>query len=235
MTRSTIPFCDGNISPVHGCERISPGCLHCYAWTWAKRFRQGDMAFRFDADKLHDIERVKSGLYFLGHMTDLFHATPLSRGWTKQVMDATRATMARFLTLTKRAENMATFRTSGYWSNVACGVTAENQEMWDKRVPILQSIPAPMRFVSVEPMLGPVTLSGLAHNGHGISWLFAGPETGGGARPCDPTWITDLAAECVDRHVAFFDKRDPATPGFTRREWAAGWEMNYEETRKTTA
>ncbi len=108
------------------------------------------------------------------------------------------------------------------------GVTAENQARANERIPVLLSVPAAVRFVSVEPMLGPVDLRRFLwwgiHPGEGkwrttpspISWVIAGPETGPGARPCKAEWIEDLGRQCKAAGVSFFDKRKT---GWKAREW----------------
>lgn len=97
--------------------------------------------------------------------------------------------------------------------NVWLGVTAENQARADERIPDLLATPAARRFVSVEPMLGPVDLAYTCFNGAdsfgtmpGIDWVIAGPETGPGKRPCDPAWIRDLYEQCRAAGVPFWDK-----------------------------
>jgi protein gp37 len=95
--------------------------------------------------------------------------------------------------------------------NVWIGVTAENQARYDERVPILMSIPAKVRFVSIEPMLGPVLT--VLHPKP--EWIIAGPENGSGARPCNPKWIEDVKDQCEFGRIPFFDKRD--TEGAVRQ------------------
>lgn len=212
----TIPYVNGSINPIQGCVRYSRGCDNCYAHTWATRFRGGDFSLKYFPEKLDVIRRKTSGLWFVGSMTDLFQD-----GTSWHVLDDIfynmKLSSAKFLILTKRAANMADYfilRTAP--SNVGIGVTAEGQREWDERVPILLSIKAAMRWVSVEPML-----ENLPHPDQmaRLSWVIAGPETGSHKRPFDGTWITSLRFLADHFGIPFFDKRE----GY-HREWPKGWE-----------
>jgi len=237
MNRTKIPWVinqDGSRgwtwNPIIGCSHASEGCLHCYAettayqktrhpnpkisgayqglttvcgkWTGELRFVPGRMD---QPGKVRKPSRI-----FVCSMSDLFH--PLVMRGTHEDVFATMAGLPRhtFILLTKRPERMAlAFGGRAVPSNVWIGVTAENQARYDERVPILMSIPARVRFVSVEPMLGPVTTGYKPYP----DWVIAGPENGPGARRFDNAWIDGpvyfgLDHECKAKGIPFFDKRD---------------------------
>jgi protein gp37 len=147
-------------------------------------------------------------------MSDLGHER-ISRDVREIVCNAMRkAPQHTYMILTKRPGPwMLQFVEIGAW----IGVTAENQAAADERIPFLLRVPAPVRFVSVEPMLEPVDLNEREclidkrrfklTIGRYLDWVICGPETGIGARPCNPAWINDLAAQCAAAGVPFWDKR----------------------------
>jgi len=240
-----IEWCDEVWNPVTGCDPISEGCQNCYAERMAKRL-QGRFGYptgdpfkvTFHPDRLQiPLKWNKPRRVFVNSMGDLFH-DDVKDEWIKTVFNAMATDILQpclhtYLILTKRPQRMADFFTANTkhgtlpWPNVWLGVTAENQARADERIPILLSVPAAVRFVSVEPMLGPVDLRRFLwwgiHPGEGkwrttpspISWVIAGPETGPRARPCKAEWIEDLGRQCRSAGVAFFDKRKM----FIRREW----------------
>ena len=171
----------------------------------------------FHGKRLEDPAKVKEpGRVFVCSMSDFFHPD-VEAAWQTKIFEAiNRAPWHTYLFLTKRADRMAAFfALEDIMPNWWIGVTAENQARFDERWKILRDIDAMVRFVSVEPMLGPVAL-----NFPGIvpDWIIVGPENGPGARPCDPEWINDLqdeCRECLRGEVAFFDKRS----NWTRREF----------------
>jgi len=220
MSKKTIPYVSGTINPVSGCTRFSRGCDRCYGFTWATRFRKGDFSLKYFPEKLDIIRRKKSGLWFVGSMTDLFQ-DEIPFGWVELIMQRIVCSPAKFLVLTKRAERMAMF--FSMWpapANLGIGVTAEGQAEWDERVPILLGIKAPMHFVSVEPMLEEVQFNGRAD---GLSWVIAGPETGAGKRLCEPEWLVGLESECEISDLPFFDKRESCWKHRYTRQWPEGW------------
>jgi protein gp37 len=151
------------------------------------------------------LKERKPSRIFVCSMADLFHET-VAPQWRSMMTEVMReADWHTFMILTKRPQNIP-----DGWdkpSNAWMGVTAENQAQLDARLPHLHGMPG-IRFVSVEPMLGPVSLE-WSHVQP--EWVIAGPENGPGARPCDDAWIDELAAESP----CFFDKRDK----WIRREY----------------
>ncbi|MDR2489473.1 MAG: phage Gp37/Gp68 family protein [Desulfovibrio sp.] len=233
MSATKIEWCDHTINPVVGCTKCSPGCDNCYAERFAVRLSKnpataakyagvvnergwtGKMS-ALDVTVFHPLHAMKKPRrIFCGSMTDLF-----ARGtsfddlrciWT-QMRAAAKHT---FCILTKRPERMYAFcedNANPPLPNVWLGVTVCNQAEADAKIPILLSIPAVKRFVSVEPMLGPVDfqlewLTGeLAQDSPYLDWVICGGETGHGARPAHPDWFRSLRDQCQGAGVPFFFK-----------------------------
>ena len=215
MNKTGIEWCDWTWNPIAGCSPASEGCNHCYAAAISRRFNRSWGKPVFHPERLDQPARVKKpGRVFVCSMSDLFHES-VTREWKQAVFTvACNTPRHTFMFLTKRPE-----RVMDWWigdvPNIWLGVTAENQARADERIPILLGIPAAVRFVSVEPMLGPVDLTPWLPR---LDWVIAGPETGPAARTCDPAWIDHLAAHCTAANVPFFDKR----PVWMRREWPRG-------------
>ena len=241
--KTKIEWATHTWNPVTGCTPISEGCEHCYAARMAKRLagRCGypqDDPFRpgtFHADKLNDPLKIKTpSMIFVCSMGDLFHED-VSELIIDEILDVIAACPQHvFIMLTKRPQNIeqklyASTPKCGcrhlgggdYMPNVWLGVTAENQARAEERIPILLSIPAAVRFVSVEPMLGPVDLNRAGAiwadmNGsirpeyqqpcRTIDWVICGGETGPGARPMHPDWARSLRDQCKSASVPFFFK-----------------------------
>jgi len=244
MGRTKIQWCDEVYNGVTGCTNISPGCKNCYAKKMAYRLRGRcgyDMINPFKPtlhmdkiEKLSDLDDGPPKRIFVSSMGDLFHdAVPDE--WIDRVLGAARnsrpneLTKHTFMVLTKRPERMQKWcvrnTTRGFlpYPNFWIGVTAENQEMADRRIPVLKGIPAAVRWVSVEPMLEAVDLERWLADGT-LDWVVVGPETGTGKRPCENGWIWNLYHQCHKYKVPFFDKRKiwkPLAHQFptTKEEW----------------
>lgn len=203
MNKTKIPWCDYTWNPIVGCSRISEGCINCYAAAIAKRFNQPWGHPVFMPERLgQPAKEKKPGRIFVCSVSDIGHSE-VRREWRDAVCAAMAAApWHTFIILTKRPENLAGFDWRPHW----VGVTAENQKNADRRVPVLVSIEAGKRFVSVEPMLEMVSLQKA-----GIDWVIAGPENGPKARPCKAEWIEMLSFDSP----CFFDKRN----NFARREF----------------
>lgn len=226
--KTKIEWATHTWNPVTGCTPISEGCEHCYAARMAKRLagRCGypqDDPFRpgtFHANRLNDPLKIKkSSMIFVCSMGDLFHESVDVDVIFKILEVIDKASHHTYVLLTKRPETMRSFFEitgdwdSSEWPNVWLGVTAENQARADERIPILLSIQAAVRFVSVEPMLGPVDLT---HDldgfrcdenyGERLDWVICGGETGPGARPMHPDWARSLRDQCKAEGIPFFFK-----------------------------
>lgn len=198
MTKSGVPWADYRWNPIEGCTKISEGCQNCYAASFAHRFGRPWGTPVFHPEKLEEpMNTRKGGRVFVCSTSDFFHEQ-VTKQWISMVTETMReAHWHTFLVLTKRPKNIP-----DGWdkpSNVWVGITAENQARLDERLPYLHGMPG-TRFISVEPMLEPITLK-WSHVCP--DWVICGPENGPKKRPCNPEWIDALSAESD----CFFDKR----------------------------
>ena len=214
--KSKIEWTDATWNPVRGCTKVSPGCVHCYAETFAERFRGvpgHPFEFGFDLrivpEKLEDPLRWgTSRMIFVNSMSDLFH---------KDIPDDYIISVARVMTaanwhtyqvLTKRADRLQSLlkgklRFAAEQNHIWWGVSVENRQHGLPRVDLLRESPATVRFLSVEPLLEELG----AINFDGISWVIVGGESGPGARPMNVSWVRSIRAQCRAAGVAFFFKQ----------------------------
>ncbi len=198
-------------NPVTGCEKVSPGCAHCYAETFAERFRgvpghpyEQGFDLKLWPDRLElPLRWRRSRLIFVNSMSDLFH-DGVPDEFIRRVFDVmAQAGHHRFQLLTKRHERLADLAPQLLWpDNVWMGVSIENRR-FVHRADYLRQVPANVRFISAEPLLGP--LDGLQLGG--IDWLIVGGESGPRARPMHPAWARQLRDQCCEASVAFFFKQ----------------------------
>lgn len=251
MENSNIEWTDHTFNSWIGCQKVSPGCDHCYAEEMNNRFKGGNwgpkakrrrtspanwkkpLAWQKKAEK----ENVRYKV-FCASMADVFD-NKVPEEWLYDLWMLIRKTPnLDWQLLTKRPQNirkMLPFDWHNGYHNVWLGTTAENQEEANRRIPVLLSIPAAIRFLSCEPLLGPIDLEYIEerHN-HGtntynaldgcwneenggdlyqhvsnnkIDWVIAGGESGRNARPVHPDWIRSLRDQCIDAGTAFFFKQ----------------------------
>jgi protein gp37 len=209
VNKTAIPWCDWTWNPIVGCSPASPGCANCYAAAISRRFHLPWGSAHFMPERLDQPARVrKPGRVFVCSMADIGHGT-VKPEWREAVYEAMRAApWHTFIILTKRPAALARDQPPvNVWMGVSVCEQDEDKHTWgvlQKRRHHEERI----LFVSVEPMLGPVTFTlwGLRPD-----WVIAGPETGPKARRCDDAWIDALAEESP----CFFDKRDQ----WARREF----------------
>jgi protein gp37 len=214
--RSTIEWTDATWNPVRGCTKISPGCKHCYAETFAERFRgvkghpyEQGFDLRLVPEKLSEPLRWRTPRrIFVNSMSDLFHEE-VPEDYIAAVADVmVRADWHTYQVLTKRSERMrdllrdrlqfAALRHHIWW-----GVSVENKRHGLPRVEHLRSAPARIRFLSVEPLLedlGSLDLSG-------FHWVIVGGESGFGARAMKREWVISVRRQCCKQNVPFFFKQ----------------------------
>ncbi|MEK7477152.1 MAG: phage Gp37/Gp68 family protein [Candidatus Coatesbacteria bacterium] len=208
---SAIEWTDSTWNPVTGCTKVSQGCKHCYAERMARRLqamgvRRYRHGFRLTLQRdvldlpLHwrDPRKV-----FVNSMSDLFHqSVPLE--YVAEVFKTMKlAHWHTFQILTKRPERLAEISAHLDWpANVWMGTSVESVDHWN-RVEILRKVPAAVRFISAEPLLGPFGRQDFS----GISWVIVGGESGPGARPTDPQWVREIRDQCFNQNVAFFFKQ----------------------------
>ena len=211
---SAIEWTDATWGPVTGCTKVSPGCDHCYAERLSRRLQaMGNPKYANGfALTLHDdtldlpLRWKRPKRVFVNSMSDLFHVD-VPDEYISRVFD----TMARcpqhvFQILTKRSGRMrrwfAKHGPQPPLPNVWIGVSVETDRYcW--RADDLRAIPAAVRFISAEPLLGPLDRLNLA----GIHWLITGGESGPGHRPCDEAWVRALRDQCLASNVAYFHKQ----------------------------
>jgi protein gp37 len=196
---------------VTGCHQVSPGCAHCYAKTFAERWRgipghpyEQGFDLRLWPDRLEQPLRwTRSRMIFVNSMSDLFHEG-ISDEYIAQVFDVMRrARQHTFQVLTKRHGRLAALAPELPWpANVWIGVSIENKR-FVRRADYLREVPAAVRFISAEPLLGSLHGLDLA----GIHWLIAGGESGPGHRRMKIEWVHELRDRCADERVAFFFKQ----------------------------
>lgn len=208
---SSIEWTDATWNPVTGCTKVSPGCKHCYAERMAKRLQSmGQPRYR-DGFKLtlqpdvveQPLAWKKPRLVFVNSMSDLFHdEVPLS--YLEKVFQVmAEARWHVFQVLTKRSERLAEIANRLDWpSNVWMGVSVESED-YTYRIDDLSGIPAAVRFLSVEPLLGPINRLSLRN----IDWVIVGGESGPHARPINPSWVRSIRNDCVSAGVPFFFKQ----------------------------
>ena len=239
-------------NPVTGCTKVSAGCAHCYAQTFAERWRgipghpyeEGfDLTLR--PERLDEpLGWRKRRMIFVCSMSDLFHEdVPFE--FVDQVFDVMwEAKQHIFQVLTKRPSRMAAwFGGSLRWledykppGHVWVGTTVENQQAADERIPLLLQVPAAIRFISVEPMLSAVDISpGYLGIDHPVSvgitsldWLLCGAESGPGARPMDLEWARSLRDQCRAAGVPFFMKQ---LGSFWARETGSRWPDGHRDVK----
>jgi protein gp37 len=228
---SAIEWTEATWNPVTGCDRISPGCAHCYARTFAERWRGvPGHAYEQGFDMRLWPERIDQPLrwkrprqIFVNSMSDLFHPDVPDEFIAEVFATMVEADWHVFQILTKRPERLVELADELPWPpHVWMGVSIENRR-FVHRADLLREVPAAVRFISAEPLLG--ALEGLDLSD--IHWLIAGGESGPGHRPIREEWVLDLRDRCEDEDVAFFFKQwggfRPKSNGrlLEDREWNA--------------
>ena len=204
-------------NPVTGCSRISEGCKNCYAAAMNTRFgeKEWNGELTFHKKRLDEpIREKRPHRIFVCSVSDFFHEN-MDPDWQLAVYQTMNlAPWHTYIFLTKRAPSMEEqLHGSTLPTNWWYGVSAENQEQFMLRWVHLKDVPAAVRFVSVEPMLGPVDITSSVYP----DWVIVGPENAGKqSRPCDPAWIDRLQKQCRALDIPFFDKREGLL--WTRRE-----------------
>lgn len=217
---SSIEWTESTWNPTTGCDRVSKGCDNCYALTLSKRLKaMGAAKYQTDGNPKtsgpgfgvavhHDALDLpyrwhRPRLVFVNSMSDLFHAkVPIA--FVRKVFDVMRETPQHtYQVLTKRSARLRRLAASLDWpSNLWMGVSVEDERQL-LRIDDLRAVGAAVRFVSAEPLLGPLPDLDLT----GIHWVITGGESGPGARPCDPGWVRQIRDTCVAAGVPFFHKQ----------------------------
>jgi len=208
---SAIEWTDSTWNPVTGCSKVSPGCKHCYAEVFAERWRgipghhfQQGFDLRLWPERLSlPLRWKRPRRIFVNSMSDLFHER-IPFAFVQEVFETMeRAHWHTFQILTKRSATLAEIAPSLKWPvNVWIGVSIETSSLLG-RADHLRSVPASVRFLSLEPLLGPLSQIDLS----GIHWVIVGGESGSGARPMQAKWVREIRGKCRKANVAFFFKQ----------------------------
>lgn len=210
-TSSHIEWTDMTWNPVTGCSKISSGCKHCYAERMARRLQAmgaNRYANGFNVTLHHDLIELpktwkKPRLIFVNSMSDLFHEDVPAAFIRKIFTTMNDCPQHTFQILTKRSERLAEIASKVVWSrNIWMGVSVENAAVV-RRISDLRKVPAAVRFLSCEPLIGPLEELQL----EGIHWIIVGGESGPGARPMERHWVTSIRRQCRRAGVAFFFKQ----------------------------
>jgi Bacteriophage protein gp37 len=208
---SKIEWTDATWNPVTGCTKISPGCANCYAETFAERFRgvpnhpyEQGFDLKLWPNRLElPLTWKKSKMIFVNSMSDLFH-----KDVPEEYIHSVFATMGSadwhtFQILTKRPERAAELNKRLAWKpNIWMGTSVESKE-YTSRIDHLRRTDAQVRFLSVEPLLGPIPNMNL----EGIDWVIVGGESGHRARKLEEAWVTEIRDQCRESGVLFFFKQ----------------------------
>jgi len=199
-------------SPWIGCTNVSAGCDHCYAETWAKTYNFVDWGNPPRRRKANWRDPIKWNSRTNGERRICFPSLcdPFDNQapdeWRADLWDLIRNTPAlTWTSLTKRPQNIKKMLPNNWgdgWPNVWLGVTTENQTEADRRIPLLQAIPATVRFLSAEPLLEAIT-----PDLRGIHWVIVGGESGSQRRPVELSWMRELRDQCLTADVAVFIKQ----------------------------
>jgi protein gp37 len=229
-----IEWTDATWNPITGCTKITAGCDNCYAARFSERFRGvPGHPFEFGFDLTLRPERLRQPLewkrprmIFVNSMSDLFHKG-IPRAFIDQVFNTMEAAHHHtFQVLTKRSSLMREYLRSRYRNrrpqpHIWIGVSVEDATA-RSRIEHLRSAPSQVRFLSIEPLIGPIRELQL----DGIHWVIVGGESGPRARPLDPEWVRNVRDQCRRQGVAFFFKQwggtRPKTGGrvLDGREWS---------------
>lgn len=238
-TNTAIEWTDKTWNPTTGCNKISPGCKHCYAETITRRFHQqfpNGFEFTLHPERLEEPKKWrKPSRVFVNSMSDLFHERmPLD--FLRDVFRVMGESPTHvFQILTKRHERMLELAPELDWpGNVWMGVSVENQD-YVHRVDYLRQVPAAVRFLSCEPLLGPLNL-----DLQNIHWVIVGGESGRGHRPIEAGWVRDIRDQAHEADIAFFFKqwggthpkaRGRSLDGHSYDEMPDAWERHLDRLR----
>jgi protein gp37 len=210
--KTQIEWTEQTWNPTTGCTKISPGCKHCYAEALTPRLQAMkapgyDNGFELSLmpDRLDQpLKRKKPTIYFVNSMSDLFHEE-IPDGFLDQVFEVIRATPQHtYQILTKRAERMQRyFQNRIVPDNTWLGVSVEDKAYGLPRIDALRQVQAPIRFLSVEPLLEDLGQMDLSE----IHWVIVGGESGPKARPMKPEWVDNIQRQCEIEGNAFFFKQ----------------------------
>lgn len=208
---SSIEWTDSTWNPVTGCSKVSPGCKHCYAEVFAERWRgipghhfEQGFDLRLWPTRLDlPLTWKRPRTIFVNSMSDLFHERIPLKFISRVFRTMEAGSWHTFQLLTKRSKRLVELAPQLQWPpNVWVGVSVESEDyLW--RAEDLRAVPCAVRFLSFEPLLGPLDDLDL----HDIHWVIAGGESGPGARPMKQQWVRGIRKQCKEANVPFFFKQ----------------------------
>jgi len=211
MATSSIEWTEATWNPTTGCNKISPGCKHCYAERMSKRLKAmgvskyaNEFSLTLHEDAL-DLPLLwkKPMRIFVNSMSDLFHEKMPAEFILKTFDVMHKAYWHQFQVLTKRSERLLALDSQLEWPhNVWMGVSVENND-YVYRIDHLRQTHAHIKFLSLEPLLGPLQNLNLTN----IDWVITGGESGPGARPIEEAWVLDIRDQCINARIPFFFKQ----------------------------
>lgn len=207
---SAIEWTDHTMNFWVGCTKVSPACDHCYAEAWAKRTGQ---AYLWNGGRKRTApanwrkpHKWSDARVFTNSLADFFDNRVPDK-WRHDAWDVIKYTPTlTWMILTKRPQNIPEMLPADWasgWHNVWLGITAENQEEYDRRARHLYKVPAAVRFISYEPAIGPLELD----NDAPLDWVICGGESGPGARPMAFAWAREMRDQCKRQGICFFMKQ----------------------------
>ncbi|MCP4567775.1 MAG: phage Gp37/Gp68 family protein [FCB group bacterium] len=209
--KSAIEWTESTWNPVTGCTKVSAGCKNCYAERMARRLQamgspnySNGFKVALHPDSLKQpLKWKKPQLIFVNSMSDLFHKS-VPTEFIQQVFDVmNQASHHQYQILTKRSKRLLALDNKLNWSsNIWMGVSVENSRVVE-RIDDLRQIRANIKFLSLEPLLGPLPNLNLDN----IDWAIVGGESGPHSRPMDPDWVVDIRNQCLSAKVPFFFKQ----------------------------
>ncbi len=209
--KTTIEWTETTWNPVTGCKKVSSGCKNCYAERMARRlqamgqprYRNGFEVTLQPQALLEPLRWKRPRLIFVNSMSDLFHQEVPLEFIQKVFSVMNRCSQHQFQILTKHSNRLKKLGTQLKWTNnIWIGVSVESQK-YTERVDDLRSVPATLRFLSMEPLLGPIKELNLS----GVSWVIVGGESGPKARPMEEAWVKLIRTICINQNVPFFFKQ----------------------------
>lgn len=214
MAESNIEWTELTWNPTTGCDKVSAGCKFCYAERMSKRLKsmgvekyEREFKITEHPESLYDPFRwgKKRRIVFVNSMSDLFHEA-ISDEFILKVFEVIKKTEHVYQILTKRAKRLLEFDRDvlkdRWLHNLWMGVSVEDEAAMD-RIPYLSQTGARVKFLSCEPLIGPLPDMNLEN----IDWVIVGGESGPGARPMDPDWVLDIMEQCESKDVRFFFKQ----------------------------
>lgn len=210
-SKSKIEWTESTWNPITGCTKVSPGCQNCYAERMAKRLQAMGKPTYHEGFQIAVHEETfkfpllikKPRTIFVNSMSDLFHESVTDDVILRLFNVMTRASWHTFQILTKRAERLSQMNTQIDWpDNVWAGVSVENTD-YLFRIDLLRATNAKIKFLSIEPLLGPIPHLDLSN----IDWVIVGGESGPKSRKMEEGWVLQVRDSCIEQNVPFFFKQ----------------------------